>query len=110
MQEKIDSLPEKFGTVGRYAAVTRDTALFQGMSRAVQYRDFLGKAVAYEHLVKSKKQTPEAAIRRITEMFVNYNFTPGSRSFTKPYDSEPSLRFMSSAQTPYRAYQACTGG
>lgn len=52
MANLLERLPQKLGTVGRYAAITRDTALFQGMQRAVSYGDFLGKAVLYDHLTK----------------------------------------------------------
>lgn len=63
--------------MGRYAAITRDTALFKGMSRATQYGDFLAKAVAYDHLIKRKGLTKDQALAKITEEFVNYNLLPG---------------------------------
>ena len=72
-----DRIPAKLGTVGRYAMVTRDTALFQGMSRAVQYGDFLAKAVLYDHLTQQKNKSSNEAMEEITEEFVNYNLLPG---------------------------------
>ena len=73
----MDRVPQKLGTVGRYAAVTRDTALFQGMSRMVQYGDFLAKAALYEHHVKRNGYSKEKALRLIYEEFVNYNIPAG---------------------------------
>jgi hypothetical protein len=37
IQGIIEKVPSKFGTTGRYAFITRDTALFEGMARAMQY-------------------------------------------------------------------------
>lgn len=71
-----ERIPAKFGTVGRYAAITRDTALFKGMSRATQYGDFLARAVLFEHRM-GEGDTQEEALRAVTEEFVNYNFLPG---------------------------------
>lgn len=82
VQAKVEALPTKFGTLGRYAFVTRDTALFQGMSRATSYGDFLARAVLYDHLTKKKSQDKESVLRLINEEFVNYNFLPGrTRSY-----------------------------
>ena len=99
MNAQIDKLPAQLGTAGRYAMITRDTALFQGMSRVVQYGDFIAKAVLYDHLVdegmikkvapKSKKyvrvkMNPKEALDYISEEFVNYNLLPGQvRSYSE---------------------------
>jgi hypothetical protein len=84
IQQAVDSVPAKLGTAGRYFGVTRDTALFQGMSRAVQYGDFLAKAVLYDHLVSQKKMDQAEAMNKITEEFVNYNLLPGQvRSYAE---------------------------
>lgn len=81
IQGLMDKIPAKAGTIGRYAFITRDTALFQGMSRVMQYGDFLGKAVLHDHLIKQGK-TKEQALQGVTEEFVNYNLLPGrTRSY-----------------------------
>ena len=77
MNTLIDKAGKAAGDVGRYALVTRDTALFQGMSRAVQYGDFLAKATLYEKLTKKDGLSSEEAMKRVTEEFVNYNFNWG---------------------------------
>ena len=72
----MDRVPAKLGTFGRYAFITRDTALFQGMARAMQYGDFLAKAVLHDHL-KAQGRSQEEALKGITEEFVNYNLLSG---------------------------------
>jgi hypothetical protein len=62
IQGLMDKIPAKLGVVGRYGFITRDTALFQGMARAMQYGDGLSKAVLYDHL-RSQGQTKEQALR-----------------------------------------------
>lgn len=76
MQSIMDRVPAKLGTFGRYAFITRDTALFQGMARAMQYGDFLAKAVLHDHL-KAQGRSQEEALKGITEEFVNYNLLSG---------------------------------
>ena len=74
-------MPSKLGTAGRYAVISRDTALFKGMSRAVQYGDFLAKAVLYDHMMKREGASQEDALKKIEEEFVNYNLLPGRVRF-----------------------------
>lgn len=77
MEKLTSKLPKELQTVGRYAMVGRDTALFKGMQRAVEYGDFLAKAVLYDDLVIRQKKSPEYALARITEEFINYDRLPG---------------------------------
>jgi hypothetical protein len=83
MEKLVDKLPPGFKTVGRYGLITRDTALFKGMQTAVEYGDFLAKAVLYDHLIKQGKTKAEA-LGRITEEYVNYDRLPGRfRGYTE---------------------------
>ncbi len=50
MEQLVDKLPEPLQTAGRYALITKDTALFQGLQKSVEYGDFLAKAVYYDNL------------------------------------------------------------
>lgn len=84
MNAQLERIPQKTGTIGRYAFITQDTALFQGMSRAVQYGDFIAKAVLYDHMTKRKKMSHDATMKEVQEEFVNYNLLPSSvRSYTE---------------------------
>jgi len=73
----VDKLPANVRNAGRYAWITQDTALFQGLQKAVQYGDFLAKAILYDDLTKNKGISQKDALIRITEEFVNYDRLPG---------------------------------
>lgn len=77
IEKQVDKLPEAVRNAGRYAYITKDTALFQGLQKAVQYGDFLAKAIMYDDMVLRQKKTPAEAMARITEEFVNYDRLPG---------------------------------
>jgi len=72
-----DKLPPAARTMARYGLVARDTALFKGLQRTVEYGDFLSKAILYDDLVGRQKKTPEEALAMVTEEFVNYDRLPG---------------------------------
>jgi hypothetical protein len=76
-ERKVNQLPAGIRTAGRYAMITKDTALFKGMQTAVEYGDFLAKAILYDDLTKRKKQSREYALARVTEEYVNYDRLPG---------------------------------
>jgi hypothetical protein len=77
MEAQVDKLPKAFQTAGRYALVTKDTALFKGLQKSVEYGDFIAKAVLYDDLMNRHKLSQEKALGRITEEFVNYDKLPG---------------------------------
>jgi len=72
-----DRLPEPVQGLGKNFLITKDTALFQGLNRAVQYGDFVAKAVLYDHLMKEKGYSQKEALDVISEEFVNYNRLAG---------------------------------
>ncbi len=55
VERKVASLPDALRTPARYALVTRDTALFQGLARSVQYGDFVAKAILYDDLIAGRR-------------------------------------------------------
>ena len=77
LDNKISKLPANAQTVAKYGMVARDTALFQGLQKMVQYGDFIAKAVMYDDLIKRKGLTKEQALGKITDEFVNYDKLPG---------------------------------
>lgn len=77
IENAVDKLPGSVRTAGRYALITKDTALYRGLQKSVQYGDFIAKAVLYEDLTKRLKLTKTEALARITEEFVNYDRLPG---------------------------------
>jgi len=62
---------------GFFGLITRDTALFQGLQKSVEYGDFLSKAIIYDDLTKRKGLSQQDALGRVTEEFVNYDRLPG---------------------------------
>lgn len=77
IERKVSELPDGLKTTARYALVTRDTALFQGLARSVQYGDFVAKAILYDDLTGRKKTDRNAAVAQVNEAFVNYNRLAG---------------------------------
>lgn len=77
MDSLANKLPKTVRTAGRYALVTKDTALFQGIQKTVEYSDFIAKAIIYDELTKRKGMDSKAALGRVTEEFVNYDRLPG---------------------------------
>lgn len=72
-----DRLPNNAKTVAKYGMITRDTALFAGLQKSVEYGDFLAKAVLYDHLTINRKHTKEDALARVGQEFVNYDRNAG---------------------------------
>lgn len=77
MEKSLDKLPSWGKTAAKNLLITKDTAVFQGLNRMVQYGDFVAKAVLYDHLTKTKKQPQAEVLDRLQEEFVNYNRLPG---------------------------------
>jgi len=77
IEKKLNEMPEPFQTAGRYALITKDTALFQALQKSVDYGDFIAKAILYDHLTMKRGKTQIQALGQITEEFVNYDRLPG---------------------------------
>ncbi|UWJ04322.1 virion RNA polymerase [Escherichia phage vB_EcoS_Uz-1] len=77
MDKLADKLPKSVRNAGRYALITKDTALFQGIQKTVEYSDFIAKAIIYDDLTQRKGKTSEEALGRVTEEFINYDRLPG---------------------------------
>lgn len=77
MELAANKLPGPFRTLGRYALVTKDTALFKALQKSVEYSDFLAKAVLFDDLTKRQGLPNKDALARVTEEFINYDRLPG---------------------------------
>lgn len=77
MDKLASKLPKSVRAAGRYALITKDTALFQGIQKTVEYSDFIAKAIIYDELTQRKGKTREVALGRVTEEFINYDRLPG---------------------------------
>ena len=76
IESKTEKLPPGLQRAGKWALITKDTALFQGLQKSMEYGDFLAKAVMYEHHL-AKGKTKAEALGEITDEFVNYDRHPG---------------------------------
>ena len=76
IESKTEKLPPGLQRAGKWALITKDTALFQGLQKSMEYGDFLAKVVMYEHHL-SKGKTKAEALGEITDEFVNYDRHPG---------------------------------
>lgn len=77
LDQQVMKLPKSIRNAGRYAVITKDTSFYKGMQLAVQYGDFIAKAVTYDDMTKRQKMSQSDALGRITEEFVNYDVLPG---------------------------------
>lgn len=77
METAAAKLPGWGSTVGRYALVTKDTALYAALQKSVEYGDFLSKAILYDHYIGKKGMTKAEALAEITEEYVHYDRLPG---------------------------------
>lgn len=77
LESLVNKLPDGAKTLGRYALITKDTALYQGLQKSVEYGDFIAKAVLFEDLVQRRGLSKADALARITEEFVNYDRLSG---------------------------------
>ncbi|WP_290870414.1 hypothetical protein [Aquabacterium sp.] len=73
----VNKLPGPMQTAGKYAIMSKDTALFRGLQKTVDYGDFVAKAILYDDLTKRQGKSKAEALSQITEEFVNYDRLPG---------------------------------
>lgn len=78
LDRQVNKLPKSMVNLGRYLLITKDTALYKGLEKSVQYGDFLAKGILYKHLRKQGTSKKEA-LDIVRYEFVNYDMLP-SRS------------------------------
>lgn len=77
IEQQVSKLPKAVQTAGRYALVTKDTALFKALEKSVAYGDFVAKAILFDDIVRRQKKPVQQALAAITEEFINYERLPG---------------------------------
>lgn len=77
IENQINKLPPMFRTLAKYGIVSKDTALFDGLQKSVQYTDFIAKAIMYDKMTRTKNMEPAKALSIISEEFVNYDRLAG---------------------------------
>jgi hypothetical protein len=77
VEGQINKLPSGIQTIAKYGLLSKDTAIYKGANKAIQYGDFIAKAIYYDHLIKKKKLNHDEAIKLVNEEFVNFSTLPG---------------------------------
>ena len=76
VENQLNRLPGGVQTIAKYGILAKDTAIYKGANKAVQYGDFIAKAIYYDHLVNQGLDANEA-MKKINEEFVNFSVLPG---------------------------------
>ena len=93
IENAVDKLPAGVSDVAKNVLMTKESTVFRGLNRFVQYGDFVGKAVLYDHL-KAEGKPEREALDTILEAFVQYNRNSGrTRGYLE--DTTGLLWFMS---------------
>ena len=77
LENQVNKLPGGVQTIAKYGLISKDTAIYKGANKAVQYGDFIAKSVLYDHYVKREGLDATTALERINEEFVNFSVLPG---------------------------------
>lgn len=78
IRRKVDELPPGIPhEMVRLLYMTKDTSLYQGLQKIVQYGDFVAKAALFDFYTKKKGMSQEEALGKISEEFINYDALPG---------------------------------
>lgn len=77
IEQAVDKLPSSVKELGRQAYITKDTALFRVMNKAVQYGDFVAKSILYDYLIETGEMSKQDAMDHTREHFVDYDKSMG---------------------------------
>jgi len=76
IENQTNKLPAGAQTVAKYGLLSKDTTLYKGANKAVQYGDFIAKSIYYDHLME-KGLSHDDAMKLVNEEFVNFSVLPG---------------------------------
>jgi hypothetical protein len=77
LEQQIDKAPTAIQTPLKYAIVARDTSLYKGLERLMEYGDFIAKGIYYDHMTKREKISSEEALSKVSEEYVNFDWKAG---------------------------------
>ena len=67
LEKQMGKMPPAVSTVMNNLAISKETSLYKGMDRMIQYGDFVAKATMYEWLTTQDKATQKKAVARYSE-------------------------------------------
>ena len=76
IEAKVNKLPGGVKTIVKYGLISKDTALYRGANKAVQYGDFIGRSILFDHLV-ARGMSQKDALVQVNRAFVNFSLLPG---------------------------------
>ena len=76
VESQLNRLPAGVQTVAKYGLLSKDTALYKGANKAVQYGDFVAKSIYYDDM-RAKGLSHETAMVKVNEEFINFSLLPG---------------------------------
>lgn len=77
MEGQINRLDGGMKTTAKNLLMTKDTAVYQFLQKSVDYGDFIAKSIIYDDIVSRQGRSPEYAIGKVREEFINYDYLPG---------------------------------
>ncbi|AMD43541.1 virion RNA polymerase [Pseudomonas phage ZC08] len=77
LESKINQLPSGGRTLANNLLISKNTAIYQFLQKSVDYGDFIAKAIIFDDIVQRQKRSPQYALGRIKEEFINYDYLPG---------------------------------
>lgn len=77
MESKMSKWPTWGKELGSNVVITKNSPVYEGLQKFVDYGDFVAKALMYDHLTINQKMSKEKALGDITEEFINYDLLPG---------------------------------
>ena len=77
MEGQINRLDGGVKTTAKNLLMTRDTAMYQFLQKSVDYGDFIAKSIIYDDIITRQKRSPEYALGKVREEFINYDYLPG---------------------------------
>lgn len=93
VEKQVNRLPSSARTVAKYAMISKDTPIYRGANKAVQYGDFIAKSIYYDHLL-ADGMNAEEALEKVNEEFVNFSVLPGrTRSYLESMGGSWFLAF-----------------
>ena len=73
-EEKTAGLNKHVVKAGRFIYMSKDTVMYQFLSKSTQYSDFVARYALYKHETSKKDAVPKAeALYNVSESFVNYD-------------------------------------
>lgn len=76
LDKAIENLPEDYQNGLKQLVVSKDTQLYQVLTKATQYGDFVAKSILYNDILRRRKLGRDVAEYQASTFFVDYDILP----------------------------------